>query len=122
MYLYYDKEQLGRRFADTNILPPLKESWKLPQFDEPRPFYSGIKLGRAYAELASQVPEEQSNAYMSQALGKLSEAFANASLYYQDRGEEGLREYTKSELKRCADRIREEMDRNVFLKEETASR
>jgi arabinosaccharide transport system substrate-binding protein len=122
MYLYYDKEQLGQRYADTNILPPLKEAWTLPQFDDPRPFYSGIKLGRVYAELASQVPEEQSNAYMTQALGKLSEAFANASLYYQDHGEDGLRDYTKSELKNCADRIREQMDRNVFLKEETGSR
>jgi arabinosaccharide transport system substrate-binding protein len=118
MYLYYDKAQLGQRFADTNILPPLKSAWSLPQFDEPRAFYGGIKLGRVYSALASQVPEEQTNAYMTQALGKLSEAFTNASLYYQDHGEEGLRDYTRGELKRCADRIREQMDRNVFLKDE----
>ena len=36
MYLYYDRDQLGPRFADTNILPPLKSAWNLPEFQQPR--------------------------------------------------------------------------------------
>ena len=40
MYLYYQPEQLGPRFAITNILPPLKTAWELPQFSEPRGFYT----------------------------------------------------------------------------------
>jgi len=117
MYLYYDKDQLGPRFASTNILPPLKSAWDLPQFSEPRPFFSGIALGRAYAELAPQVPEENDSPFMMQGRDKLSEAFANASIYYHDHGEDGLREYTRGELKRCADRVRELVSRNVFLKD-----
>ena len=118
MYLYYDKDQLGPRFAETNILPPLKSAWDLPQFNAPRPFYSGIALGRAYAQLAPQVPEENDNPFMMQGRDKFSEAFANASIYYADHGERGLREYTRAELKRCADRVRELIARNVFLKQD----
>jgi arabinosaccharide transport system substrate-binding protein len=115
MHLYYDPQQLGPRFADTNILPPLKDAWSQPQFNEPRPFYSGVRLGRAYADLANDVPEEQSSAYMQMTEGKLVEAFVNCALYHKDHGEAGLREYAQGELKRCADRVRTVVNRNVFL-------
>jgi arabinosaccharide transport system substrate-binding protein len=115
MYLYYQPEQLGPRFADTNILPPLIKAWDLPQFSAPDPFFSGIPLGRAYAELAPQVPAENDNPYMMQARDKFSEAFTNSAIYYAQRGEDGLREYARGELKRTAERIRELMARNVFL-------
>jgi arabinosaccharide transport system substrate-binding protein len=116
MYLYYDPDQLGPRFADTNILPPLKSAWSLPEFQQPRAFYDGDPIGRSYAELAPQVPKDYCTAYSQLATGKLSEAFTNASLYYASHGEEGLREYAAGELKRCADRVRIIMNRNVFLK------
>ena len=116
MYLYYAQEHLGPRFAETNILPPLKTAWSLPQFNAPKPFYSGIALGRAYADLAPQVPEENDNPYMMQAREKFSEAFTNAAIYYAEHGEAGLREYARGELKRTADRVREVMRHNVFLK------
>jgi arabinosaccharide transport system substrate-binding protein len=115
MYLYYQPEQLGPRFAITNILPPLKTAWELPQFSEPRPFYSGIRLGRAYAELALQVPAENDNPYTMKARDKFSEAFTNASIHYAEHGEDGLREYVRAELHRSADRLREAMSRSVFL-------
>ncbi|WP_428937852.1 ABC transporter substrate-binding protein [Fontivita pretiosa] len=120
MYLYYDPEQLGPRFADTNILPPLVEAWDQPEFHAPRDFYCGIRLGKVFAELAPQVPVEYANAYMTLAEGKMNEAFANAALYHREHGEQGLREYVRSELKRCADRVRVIMNRNVFLKEDAA--
>ena len=85
------------------------------QFSAPRPFYSGIPLGRAYADLAPFVPAENDNPYMMQARDKFSEAFTNASIYYAEHGDEGLRDFARTELKRTADRIREVMRRNVFL-------
>jgi arabinosaccharide transport system substrate-binding protein len=115
MHLYFDEDELGPRFADTNILPPLISAWNEPEFFDSRPFFSGIQLGRAYAELAPQVPEEHSSPYMLLAVNKLSEAYTNARLYHARHGENGLREYTAAELRRCADRVREVMARNVFL-------
>ena len=79
MYLYYDADQLGPRFATTNILPPLKDAWKQPEFNEPRPFFSGMRSGELYVQLAPHVPAEQVNAYQHRRAAKLSEAFTNAS-------------------------------------------
>ena len=45
MYLYYDPTQLGPRFKATNIIPPLMEAWSRPEINEPRPFFSGQKIG-----------------------------------------------------------------------------
>ncbi|MGN6724347.1 MAG: ABC transporter substrate-binding protein [Tepidisphaeraceae bacterium] len=115
MYLYYDAAQVGPRFAQTNILPPLKAAWSYPEFDAKNPFFSGIELGHAYAELAPQVPKDYSTAYITQATSKLSDAYSNAMLYYTVHGEAGLREYTAGELKRCADQVRLLIARNHFL-------
>src|SRR5207248_1215791 len=116
MYLYYDADQLGKRFAATNILPPLKEAWTRPEFDEPRPFFSNQRLGRLYAALAPQVPAETYTPYSTQAVARLSEAFTNTALYYEAHGDEGMRDHARAELRRCADLVRARMSRNRFLK------
>jgi arabinosaccharide transport system substrate-binding protein len=121
MYLYYDPQQLGPRFAATHILPPLKSAWTLPQFHAPSPFYSGISLGQVYSALAPEVPEEHDTAYNSLANAKLSEAFSNASIYFKAHGDAGLRDYARAELRRCADRVRLAMSRNVFLNPQYAA-
>jgi arabinosaccharide transport system substrate-binding protein len=115
MFLYYEPKALGERFGSLNILPPYIPSWAEPQFDEPRAYWSNVALGRAFADLASDVPNEQSSAYMQMAEGKLWEAFTTTLIYYKEHGEQGLREYARAELKRCADRVRIRVNRNVFL-------
>ena len=115
MHLYYDPSQLAKRFAATNILPPLKAAWSRPEFDEPRPFFSNQPLGRLYADLAPQVPAEIYTAYSNQAVSRLSEAFTNTALYFEEHGDAGMREFARAELKRCADQVRAEMSRNRFL-------
>jgi arabinosaccharide transport system substrate-binding protein len=115
MFLYYQPEELARRFADTNILPPYIPSWSLPQFDEPREFFSGVRLGRVYADLGALVPDEPSSPYMQQAEGKLWEACTRVAQYYVERGDEGLREFAAQELRSRADDVRRLIARNVFL-------
>ncbi len=51
-YLYYEKGQLGKRLAETYILPPNKDAWTLPEFDQASDFFSDQKLGQACAALA----------------------------------------------------------------------
>lgn len=116
MYLYYDPEQLGPRFAGTNVLPPLTSSWTQPEFSQPDPFYGGQLRGQEFIKLASQVPDEPAHTYMTTALAKLSEAFQNVALHYQEYGEDDLEAFALKELKRCADRVRLTLDRNVFLR------
>ena len=117
MYLYFDAEQLGPRFAQTNILPPLVDSWDQPEFKAINPHWD-MSLGQAFIRLAPQVPAAPTNAYHFMALSKLSKAFTKASQYYAERGEAGLREYTRGELKVCADEVRVIMRRNRFLNQD----
>ena len=115
MYLYCDPNQLGPRFASMNILPPLKDAWNMPQFREPRPFFSGQVLGQLFVEQAEHVPEETITAYIKDARDKFSEAYSSCADYYAKRGEEGFEDFVRSELRRCADDARTRIHRNVFL-------
>jgi arabinosaccharide transport system substrate-binding protein len=115
MYFYYVPEQLGPRFEKMNILPPLKDAWTQPEFSYPRPFFSGQPIGKLFIELAPQVPSETVSPYITDARDKFSESYSDCTLYYQDHGDDGLREYAKADLKRCADQVRVIINRNVFL-------
>jgi arabinosaccharide transport system substrate-binding protein len=116
MHLYYDPPQLGPRFAQTNILPPLKESWKQPEFHATDDYW-GVSLGELFVPLADDVPPAPSNAYHYTAINKLSKAFTKAARHYREHGEQGLREVAQRELKRSAEEVRAEMRRNIFLRE-----
>ena len=59
---------------------------------------------------------------------KLNEAYANIKLYYEQNGEKGLEDYARTELKRCADRVRQItkafvlQDFSGFARDRTTSR
>jgi len=114
-YLYLDKEELGKRFLDTNIIPPYKPAWSMPALNEPFPYYGGERIGARYAELAPETPPQYDSPYSDLAESKLVEAYLNAGIYYADHGDEGLRAYAQSELTRCAEYVRRVIGRNVFL-------
>src|SRR4051794_11705448 len=121
MYLYYDPQQLGPRFQRMNILPPLKAVWSKPEFLEPRPYYSDQPIGKLYIDLAGQVPEETITAYIKDARDKFGEAYTSCAIYYDEHGDDGLTEFVKAELKRCADQVRERIHRNVFFNKQVAT-
>jgi hypothetical protein len=52
--------------------------------------------------------------YTSIAEGKLIEAFSNIMLRYRQSGDDGLEDFARKELKRCADRVRGIVARNAF--------
>jgi len=115
-FLYLDKGELGKRFRGMNIITPLKEAWDMPEFNEPRPFFGGLAIGKIYAELAPETPPYYVSPYTELANGKLLETYLSAAARYGSKGEEGLEEYVRGELKRNADYVRKIIARNVFLK------
>ena len=119
-FLYLQKEELAKRFAGTNIIPPVKDAWDLPVFREPNAFYSDQPIGSLLARLAPETPADYVNAYSELGRTKIREAFLNAGTYYDERGDEGLREFVRGELTRCADYVRKVMKRNVFLRDPDA--
>jgi arabinosaccharide transport system substrate-binding protein len=114
--LYLQTEGMGERFASSNILPPFKASWELPEVREPRPFWSGVAVGSFYAALAPDVPANWVTPYTELAYGKLNEAF-NAIAVAHEAGEKDLAAVARRELKRCADYVRTTMARNRFMEE-----
>jgi arabinosaccharide transport system substrate-binding protein len=114
-FLYYNKEDLGKRFAANNIIPPLKEAWDLPEFHRPNEFYSNQKLGLEYARLAPQVPPLYPSPIYKSAQTKLDEAITRCALYYDSNGDAGLREKVQAELQRAEDYLKTWADRHAVL-------
>ncbi len=114
--LYFNPKELGYRFSLTNIIPPLKDAWNLPEFQRPNPYYSGQAIGALYAELASEAPASWSTAYSGQAEGKLGEVFLRAATHYESKGHAGLREFVQRELNEAEAYLNQVMNRNVLAK------
>jgi arabinosaccharide transport system substrate-binding protein len=116
-YLYFDEASLGRRFAETNIVPVLMDAWNRPELDAPSAYFSNQHIGRMYAELAPDTPPIYSSPVDAVARAKLNEAFSASVEYYQRRGEAGLPETIRAELAHAAADVRRMADRNRALAE-----
>jgi arabinosaccharide transport system substrate-binding protein len=112
--LYFNPQELGRRFALSNIIPPFKDAWNLPEFQRENPYYSGQRIGLLFASLAPETPPAWSSAYDSVAEGKVSEAFLRAAAHFRVKGDAGLRELVRSELANAATYVERVMGRNVL--------
>lgn len=114
-YLYFNTPALGARFLATNIIPPLKEAWDLPELQLPNEFWSGQKLGAEYARLAPQTPPVYASPVYKSAQSKLDQAITRSGIYYEQHGEQGLREKVKEELDRSAAYLKIWSDRHGRL-------
>jgi arabinosaccharide transport system substrate-binding protein len=115
-YLYFTRESLGERFLATNIIPPFKDAWSLPEFHKPSAYFGNQPLGALYAALAPETPPVWSNAYSSVADSKLNEAFLRAAAHYDAHGEAGLRPVIESELASAQAYVERVMARNVLAR------
>ncbi len=114
-YLYSDKDGLAERFRNTNIIPPLREAWKLPAFHEPRAYWSGQPIGEMFAALADETPPQYASPFLPIAKAKVSEALVDCVLHYERYGEDGFAAYVRKTLTAKADEVRRIMSRNPFL-------
>ena len=113
-FLYFNPTELGKRFTETNILPPFKDAWDLSEFQAPSEFYSGQRLGAEYAKLAPETPPVWDSPYSGVAEGKVSEVFLRAVGHYEQRGDKGLRELIQRELDAAESYVNRVMARNVL--------
>jgi len=115
--LYFDREELGRRYRATKILPPLKDSWSLPEFAEPSGFFRGQRLGEEFAKLAPDVPPDWSTPYKSRAEDRIGTVTLHAIEYFRAHGDEGLREMIQQDLTEKTAEVEALVNRNVLGKE-----
>jgi arabinosaccharide transport system substrate-binding protein len=114
-FLYFDPKESGQRFLGTNIVPVIKDDWKLPELDTPNPYYSNQRIGRMYADLAPSTPPQYVSALSSVADRKLNEAYGRSLEYYERFGEKGLEQTIHDELARAAEYVRIRVARDEAL-------
>lgn len=113
-FLYLNKPELGPRFTATNILPPFKDAWGLPEFARPNRYFSGQPLGALYAKLAPDTPPAWATPYSRLADERVNEAYLRAARYFDAHGDEGLAAVIQSELDAAQAYISLIMQRNVL--------
>lgn len=116
LHLYLDKPELAARFRETNILPAMVEAWDHPSYREPRPYWSGQRLGALYAALAPQVPAQYTSPFIGTAKAKLGEALVACVQEYRRRpvDDAAFETFCRRTLKRCADHVRRQIARNPY--------
>ncbi len=112
--LYFSKKDLGKRFHDMNIIPPIPDAWSQPEFAEKRPFWSNQPIGTLYTSLANDVPPVHSNPYRRFAKGKMSEVLIACVDYYKKNGETGFEDFIKKTLDEKTDEVKLQMTRNPY--------
>ena len=113
-HMYFDKAELAVRFRETNILPPLKDAWEHPAFDEERAYWSGQPLGRLYANLADEVPPQYASPLVETAKSKMSGVISACAVYYRENGEAGFEDFALTRLAEAAAEVRRYMRRNPY--------
>ena len=114
-FLYFDPAELGSRFEGTNILPPLKEVWDLPEFRKKNAYYGGQRIGRDYAALAPSTPAQYSSPVDQLARSRLDETYTRCAEYYERNGERGLADKVREEVKVAAHDVKKLARRSEIL-------
>ncbi len=113
-HLYLDSSELAERFRSTNTLPALRKAWLEPAFNEPRPYWSGQRIGQMYVGLAPEVPPQYTSPFVVTAKSKMSEALVECVQRYNQHGDEGFEESVRATLKKSADEVRAMIRRNPY--------
>ncbi len=114
-FLYYDKKEIGSRFAETNIIPVLSDAWTLPELDAPNPYFSNQPIGRLYADLAPSTPGRQVTEFSFVAEQRLYEAYSGCLEHYRRFGEQGIAERIRDELARAEAYVKLRVERGHAL-------
>ncbi|HEY3593377.1 MAG TPA: extracellular solute-binding protein [Polyangiaceae bacterium] len=113
-YLYTSPESCAAEWNGAGILPPVRDAWKLPAFNQRSAYWSNQLAAQEYAKVADDVPAHYMHPLMEFAEGKLGEVEAAAVRYYEEHGADGFDAFVRRELHGAADVIRRQMRRNPF--------
>ena len=116
-YLYVDQSDGGEAAVRLHILPPLKEAWDLPAFNQESAYYSGQKIMQMFAEVANDTPKKYAPPFREKAEDKRNVVFLEASAYYREHGEDGFFEAVMASLTTQADYIRSLQKRTLIAEQ-----
>jgi len=113
-HLYVTPESWDRQWRETGILPPVKESWSRPAFQERSEYWSGQQVAQEYARVADQVPPQYAHPFVTLAKSKFTEVLSSCVARYKARGRDGFGDFVRADLRAKAAEVRQQMARNPF--------
>jgi arabinosaccharide transport system substrate-binding protein len=117
-HLYLSREVAESLFREGNIISPVTRFWDQPFYHEPDPYFSGQPSGSLFIEQAPHVPLRPSHPYRVVARTEIGRAADRLRAYADARGVysvEALMPEAQRLLEAAAERVRQQMSRNVFL-------
>lgn len=123
-HLYLSRELAHKLFQEGDIISPVKEFWNDPIYDAPDTYFGGQPRGRAYINLAPEVPPRYNSPFSGLALVRL-QAAASQLAAYADSHQPATRESLLPEAQRLLNQAQEDVMRHVrrnrfFAPDETA--
>lgn len=120
-FLYRSPELAAEMFRRSTIIPPDRNLWNLPVFNEPDAYFSGQPSGRLFIDQAPDVPLRVSSPFFNSANEQSGQAmlrlveYANANGIYTI---EGLLPKSRELLAVAQAQLKRQMERNVFMRED----
>jgi arabinosaccharide transport system substrate-binding protein len=117
-HLALSPELAEHLFRKTNLVPPNRELWSLPVFDEPDPYYCNQPVGRLYLDQVTDVPPRSSSPYFMTAVGHFATALVRLRMHADETrnyDRAGLQTEAQALLDEAQRRLIREMSRNTFL-------
>ncbi len=116
--LYLSPELARSLYTEGDIITPVRSFWNDPVFDQPDAYFAGQRKGRAYINLAPDVPTRTSSPYNLLAKLRVQTAVIALATYAESTGRsrpDQLEERAMMLLQAAEDQVRAQVDRNVFL-------
>jgi arabinosaccharide transport system substrate-binding protein len=120
-YLYLSPTLAETLWHRANIISPVKKNWTSSFYDDPDPYFSGQATGRMYIRLAPDVPLRSGSPFNNLAKLRVTDAMV-ALREYAIRNNifdpAALHAEAHRQLAFAQERVRAQIERNVFLKED----
>jgi arabinosaccharide transport system substrate-binding protein len=121
--LYLSTRLAEDLFRENHIISPVVAHWELPFYHQPTPFFGGQHSGALYIEAAPSVPRRSSSPFNAMALQELCNVVRDLHHEAQKQAVADLstlEPQARELLERAQARIRRQVERNVFLRQEAA--
>ncbi len=115
--LYLDPVLAEQLFLKGAIISPVMDNWTAPYYDTPNPYFCGQAIGRAYINVAPDVPMRTSSSYKTLAIARVTDALIRLKRRAEQGGvfdREVLLPMAREELAVAQSYIVDKMARNKF--------
>jgi arabinosaccharide transport system substrate-binding protein len=119
--LYFSPRIARELYETASIISPMRSLWPEPFYHEPDPYFSNQRIGSLLIELAPDIPPRVTSPFDSFAQARVQEALLGLRRHAEAIGvydRDALKPRAMELLEAAEERVRRQMERNVFLREQ----